>query len=125
MRIVRATIALLSLLTMATSAPTAAPLSPLVSDWEQWFRIDSQVSVRDSASVVSGTVWNTSDWSAKRVRLLVEGLGSDGQPVSQRVVWLGLDLPKGAHAYFEVPMPASASYRVSVFAVDSARGRHG
>ncbi len=125
MRIVKGGITFLSLLTMTTSASAAAPLYPLVSGWEQWFRVDSQASIRDSQSVVSGTVWNTSGWSARRVQLLVEGLDTSGKPVSQRVVWLGLDLPKGTHAYFEVPMPASASYRVSVFAFDSARGRHG
>lgn len=123
MRAVKAGVVLLALLTMPPSARAAQPLSPLISGWEQWFRVDSQVSIRDGKPVVNGTVWNTSPWSATRVQLLVEGLDASGKPVSQRVVWLGADLPKGTHAYFEVPMPAAVSYRVSVFAFDSNRGR--
>jgi hypothetical protein len=118
MVVVKAGTVFLSLLAMTTNAPAAVPLYPLVSGWEQWFRVDSQASIRDGNAVVSGTVWNTSDWSARRVQLLVEGLDASGKPVSQRVVWLGLDLPRGTHAYFEVPMPASVSYRVSVFAFE-------
>lgn len=119
MRVVKAGIFLLVLLAMTTRPRAAEPLYPLVTGWEQWFRIDSQATaLPDRNYAVSGTVWNTSGWSLERIQLLVEGLDASGKPVSQRVVWLGPDLPKGTHAYFEVPMPASASYRVSVFAFD-------
>ena len=59
---------------------------------------------------------------AKRIQLLVEGLDATAQIVVQRVVWLGVDLPPSSHAGFEVPMtPASASYRVRIFAFDTSR----
>jgi hypothetical protein len=122
MRTVAVAIALLS---MAVSVPAGELLYPLVSDWEQYFRIESQVSTRDGKSVVSGTVWNTTNWGAKRIQLLVDGLDASGTPVSQRVVWLGIDLPAGTHGFFEVSVPTSPSYRVSVFAFDSRRGRWG
>jgi hypothetical protein len=115
----------IALLSMATSVPASELLYPLVSDWEQHFRIESQVSTRDGKSVVSGTLWNTTNWGAKRIQLLVDGLDTSGTPVSQRVVWLGIDLPAGTHGYFEIPVPSSPAYRVSVFAFDSRRGRWG
>jgi hypothetical protein len=120
------TIVVLLALVMATmSGAVAQPLSPLVVDWEQYFRVESRAASRDGRSVVSGTLWNTAPWGAKRIQLLVEALDGNGQPVNQRVVWLGVDLTAGSHAYFEVPVPAAASYRVRVFAFESGRGRWG
>ena len=116
-------VAVLALVAGAVSARVAQPLFPLVSDWQQYFRIDTDSSVADGRAVVSGKVWNTSSWSGKRIQLLVEGLDADSQPVTQRVVWLGVNLGSGMHTYFEVPMPAAASYRVSVFAFTRGGGR--
>ena len=115
----------LALLIMTASGHASERLYPLVSDWEQQFRIESQVSMRDGKALVSGTVWNTTNWSAKKIQLLIDSLDASGTPISQRVVWLGLDLPAGTHGYFEVPVAASTSYRVSVFSFDSRRGRWG
>ncbi len=120
MRLTRIAAVVVAMLLLAACVDAAAPLSPLVSGWEQWFRVDVQSARQDSRAVVSGVVWNTSDWGARRIRLLVEGLDAGGQPVSQQVVWLGVDLPAGMHAFFEVPMPEASSYRVSVFAFDRA-----
>ena len=122
---VRTVAVALALLSLAASVQASQLLYPLVSDWDQQFRIESQVSTRDGKSVVNGTVWNTTNWGAKRIQLLIDGLDASGSTVNQRVVWLGIDLPAGTHGSFEVPMPTSASYRVSVFAFDSRRGRWG
>jgi hypothetical protein len=120
-RVVRTGSVMVAMLLLAASVDAAAPLTPLVSGWEQWFRVDTQSRQQDSRAVVSGVVWNTSGWGARRIQLLVEGLDASGQPVSQRVVWLGADLLAGTHAFFEVPMPAASSYRVSVFAFDRSK----
>jgi hypothetical protein len=122
LRLVLVAVAVLS---MATSVPAAERLYPLVSDWDQYFRVESQTMMRDGKAVVTGSVWNTSKWGATRIQLLVEGVNAGGTPVTQRVVWLGIDLPPGTHGVFEVPMVAASSYRVSVFAYDSRRGRWG
>ena len=114
MRAVTTTVALVSLMLVAIGAGAAQPLSPLVADWDQFFSVQSQPTLRDGRSV--GTIRNISGWGARRIQLLVEALDGNGRTVDQRVVWLGSDLPAGAHAYFEAPMPASASYRVRVFA---------
>jgi hypothetical protein len=122
MRTLRTAFAVLSLIVGTLSAAGAQSLSPLVVDWAQYFRVESRSVSRGGRSMVAGTVWNTSTWGAKRIQLLVDALDGNGQVVKQQVIWLGVDLAAGTHADFEVPMPASASYRVSVFAFDSGRG---
>lgn len=112
----------LALLVSAGRAPAAELLAPLEVGWEQWFRIESDVATRDGKSVVSGRIWNTATWGAKRIRLLVDALDASGVPTNQRVIWLGVDLAAGTHAAFEVPMPPAASYRVRIFSYDSGRG---
>ena len=116
MRAARMIVVCLGLLLGAVGIGAAQPLSPLVAEWDQYFSVHSRPVMRAGRSVGSGTVWNVSGWGARRIQLLVEGLDDNGQPVSQRLVWLGADLPAGAHAYFEAPLPSSTSYRVRVFA---------
>ena len=116
MRALRTTIVILALLLVTVSPGAAQPLSPLIAEWDQYFSVHFRPEMRDGRSVGGGTIWNVSGWGAQRIQLLVEGLDDNGQPVSQRVVWLGADLPAGAHAYFEAPLPTSTSYRVRVFA---------
>jgi hypothetical protein len=122
MRTLRATVAALALIATTTSAAAPQNLQPLVVDWQQYFRIESESSVRNGRPVVSGKVWNTATWGAKRIQLLVDAMDAGGHVVNQRVIWLGVDLAPGTHGAFEVPMPASSAYRVSVFAFDSGHG---
>jgi hypothetical protein len=114
--------ALLILVAMTASPVRAEPLQPLVVGWEQYFRIEAEPVTKAGRSVVKGTVWNTTTWGAKRIQILVDALDAGGRVIDQRVAWLGVDLAGGTHAFFEVPMPASAAYRVSVYAYDSGRG---
>ena len=111
-----------AILGASSASIAAASLSPLVVDWGRYLSVQSQATEKNGRTVVSGTVRNVAEWSARRIQLLIEGLGPDGAVVTQRVVWLGSDLTPGSHAYFETPVtPAAASYRVSVFAFDSAK----
>ena len=122
MRHARTTVVLLSRMLVTPSAVGAQALRPLVIDWEQYFRVESRPVSREGRSMATGIVWNTATWNAKRIQLLVEAVDGNGQAVKQQVIWLGVDLAAGTHASFEGPMPASASYRVSIFAFDSGRG---
>jgi hypothetical protein len=120
-----AVLASLLALTVAGLLPgpaVAQTLQPLVVDWAQYFRVESEPGTRGGRPVVTGKVWNTAPWGAKKIQLLVDALDAGGRVVDQRVAWLGIDLVSGSHAAFEVPMPAAASYRVSVFAFESGRG---
>lgn len=116
MRVLGTAVVVGSLMLIAFGADAAQPLSPLVTDWEHYFAVQSSSTASDGRSI--GTIRNTSDWGASRIQLLVEALDGSGQPVSQRVVWLGADLPPGVQAPFGVPVPQGASYRIRVFAFD-------
>jgi len=122
MRTLRAVVVVLTLLAATMSATAAQLLQSLTVDWPQYFRIESESSAQGGRTVVKGSVWNTANWSTKRIQLLVDAVDAGGQVVNQRVVWLGVDLAPGTHAAFEVPMPTSPAYRVSVFAFESGRG---
>jgi hypothetical protein len=122
MRILRAVAVVLVLLATTMSADAAQLLQSLTVDWPQYFRIESEPSARGGGTIVKGNIWNTANWSTKRIQLLVDAVDAGGQVVNQKVVWLGVDLAPGTHAAFEVPMPASSGYRVSVFAFESGRG---
>jgi hypothetical protein len=122
MRTLRVTLVVLALIATTSHAAVAQRLQPLVVDWGQYFRVESESSVKNGRPLVSGRVWNTANWGAKRIQLLIDGVDAGGQVVDQRVIWLGVDLAPGTHAAFEVSMPASPGYRVSVFAFDSGRG---
>ena len=122
MRTLKAAVVLLTLVATTMSVTAAAPLQPLVVDWHQYFRVESESSVHDGRAVVTGKVFNTTIWGAKRIQLLVDAVDAGGQVINQRLIWLGVDLAPGTHAAFEVPMPASPGYRVSVFAFDSGGG---
>ena len=122
MRTIKAVVVVLTLVATTLSASAASLLQSLNVDWPQYFRIESESSTRDGRTVVKGNVWNTANWSTKRIQLLVDAVDAGGQVVNQKVIWLGVDLAPGTHAAFEVPMPTSPGYRVSVFAFESGRG---
>ena len=122
MRTLRVAVIVLALIATTSHAVVAQRLQPLVVDWGQYFRVESESSLKNGRPLVSGKVWNTANWGAKRIQLLIDAVDAGGQIVDQRVIWLGVDLAPGTHAAFEVSMPASPGYRVSVFAFDSGRG---
>jgi hypothetical protein len=122
MRTIKAAVVVLALLVTTMSATAAQLRQSLTVDWPQYFRVESESSVRGGRTVVNGTVWNTATWATKRIQLLVDAVDAGGQVVNQKVVWFGVDLAPGTHAAFEVPMPTSSAYRVSVFAFESGRG---
>jgi len=101
------------------SSAVPAAYTPLVHGWEQFFTITSAVSARRGQPWVDGYVRNNWGFWATRVQLLVDGLDASGNVVSQRVAWLGSQIPPGSRVYFETPAPTPATtYRVSVFAYD-------
>ena len=55
MRILRATVVALALIAMTASAVVAQRLQPLVVDWQQYFRVESELSTRDGRPQLKGT----------------------------------------------------------------------
>ena len=101
-------------------AASSQPLQPLIVGWEQFFKLDWQAENRGGRPVVWGHILNDWGMPAANIRLLVEGIGSGGEIVGQRVEWLGGGtLPPGIRVYFELrPAQPAPAYRVSVFAFD-------
>jgi hypothetical protein len=103
-------------------APAAPLLSPLVVDWQSYFHLDWQTAQAGGRTVIHGTIRNTSNYRARRIQLLIEGIDPSGAIVNQRIEWLGSDVMPGDHIAFESPVGGPAtSYRVSVFAFDPIR----
>jgi len=63
---------------------------------------------------IDGYVSNTSHRWAARVRLLVEGLDVSATVRSRTTPWVAGGIPSNSRAFFEVPVPEAASYRLSV-----------
>lgn len=109
----------------ASSAPTG-PLEPLVSGWEQHAAIEYQATPRGDGAVVWGYLQTGSPYTFHRIRVLADALDAADRVIAQRVAWVPGTLGWPSRLYFEVPMPAAASYRVRVFSWDrleSDRGR--
>lgn len=112
-------VAALLLLGLPAGSGAADRLAPLIVGWESFFKVDWEAGDRAGRPIVRGHVLNDWGYPARRIQLLVEGLDSSGQIVTQQVEWLGTALTPGTRAYFEVPVrQRAASYRVSVFAFD-------
>lgn len=104
-----------ALLAPAAAAPVRTPsgIDPrLVLEWEPgagW----------RGHPVVSGYVYNNYDRAAYEVRVLVETLGADGQPVDRAIGFVVGIVPVRGRSYFEVPIRTTGpSYRVTVTSFD-------
>jgi len=93
-------------------------LQPLDVGWQRYFDITWQQGKRHDTPILSGRVEDKYGEAATRVQLLVDGLDDKGKVITQKVTWLGDDIPASNSTYFEVPVEAAPSYRVSVFAYD-------
>ena len=71
---------------------------------------------------VNGYVYNTGNRRAAQMILLVEGLDGSGATVSKTTTWVR-DVPPNNRAFFEVPAPPAAAYRVSVLSFDWVEDR--
>ena len=118
----RILVAALALWLAACASSQTGPLEPLVVGGERFFKLEWQVDQSRGRPVVFGYILN--DWGlpASGVRILVEGVGPDGQLLGQQLAWVG-SLTPGTRAYFEVPAEQRApAYRVRVFSFDWVLG---
>jgi hypothetical protein len=108
----------------ASAVATPRVLTSLSPSWPRFFTLDWAAIARHGTTSIEGHIRNDGNFTAARIRLLVDALDGNGNVVGQRLVWLlPPDLTPGTQQYFAVPMPeAAASYRVSVYSFVSKKG---
>jgi hypothetical protein len=110
-------IALVALTTLLAAGGALAPVHAA-----NFFAPDARFQVkweagqsRRGAPIVSGYVYNNTGTATTDVRLRVEILDANGQPIGETVFRLFGELQAGDRSYFEAPIRTpGASYRVSV-----------
>jgi len=97
--------------------PTWEPgnLQPLIIGWQQYFRIQWTATPQGAAALIDGYITNTWGFPAQRVRVLVNGYDASGRQVGQLIAWGPNEIDPGNRVYFNVTVPAGASYDVSIF----------
>src|SRR5712692_6219500 len=86
---------------------------------QPWFRVSWAPSTEDVVSSIKGSVFNDSPYRVTDVRLEVEGLDPDRQPVGQTLVWVFGDIaPGGETSFVAEPMPGAVRYRITVVSYD-------
>jgi hypothetical protein len=110
----------LALLGACATAPVDSwqpgDLRPLIVGWEQFFRVQWGATSHGDQALVEGYITNVWGFPALRLQLLVTGYDASGQKVGQRLAWGPNEIDYGARVYFNVPVPAAATYDVAVFA---------
>jgi len=74
-------------------------LQPLSLGWQRYFEIDWQQGERHGMPILSGRVENKYGEAATRVQLLVDALDAKGKVITQKVTWLGDDIPASNSTY--------------------------
>ncbi len=85
----------------------------------RWFRVSWTPPTEGSVSRIEGRVFNDSPHRVTDVRLQVEGLDSDRQPVGRTLVRAFGDIAPGGKASFVAePVPGAVGYRITVVSYD-------
>ena len=86
---------------------------------QRWFRVSWAPPTGGVVSSIKGSVFNDSPYRVTDVRLQVEGLDPDRQPVGRTLVWAFGDIaPGGETSFVAEPMPGAVSYRITVVSYD-------
>jgi len=87
-----------------------------VIGWQQFFRVQWDVTPKDGQALVEGYITNEWGFAALNLQLLVTGYDASGRQVGQRIAWGPSEIDYGARVYFNVPVPVAASYEVAILA---------
>jgi len=86
---------------------------------QRWFRVSWAPPTEGVVSSIKGSVFNDSPYRVTDVRLQVEGLDPDRQPVGQTLVWAFGDIaPGGETSFVAEPVPGAVSYWITVVSYD-------
>jgi hypothetical protein len=87
------------------------------------FRVSWEPETDSVTSRIEGRVHNDSHFRVTDVRLQVEGLNGDGQPVGQTFAWALGDIdPGGETSFVAEGMRGAETYRISVHSFDVVSG---
>jgi len=86
---------------------------------QRWFRVSWAPPTEGVVSSIKGSVFNDSPYRVTDVRLQVEGLDPDRQPVGRTLVWAFGDIaPGGETSFVAEPVPGAVSYWITVVSYD-------
>jgi hypothetical protein len=95
---------------------TPSPTNPLS---DQFFHVEYSVAAPTAGrSEITGYVYNTYGQPAANVELKITELDASGQPITSEMRPVFGLVPAKGRAYFDVRVPTSASYQVSVQGFD-------
>src|SRR5499433_3194089 len=101
----------------ATTTTSAAPAIPMSAVTENQLRAEWRSQVLGDRARLTGTVYNTWIMYASDIVLLVDSLDSAGKIVAQTQARLWRTVAPGSDSYFDLTLPAAASYRVQIVGV--------
>ena len=101
----------------ATTTTIAAPAIPMSAVTENQLRAEWRSQVLGDRARLTGTVYNAWIMYASDIVLLVDSLDSAGKIVAQTQARLWRTVAPGSDSYFDLTLPAAASYRVQIVGV--------
>ena len=103
-------------LLVLTGGCASVPADLQVDQSDAWIRTEWALEAPESGGRrIWGYIYNSRNYYAGQVRLLVEAYDAAGQTVEARYHWLPGNVPPNNRAYFEVrDVPVAERYRVSV-----------
>ncbi|HEX6211362.1 MAG TPA: FxLYD domain-containing protein [Methylomirabilota bacterium] len=112
-RVAIAVLAPLLLASLALAGPIYAP-----GTLDHYFGLDWRPATTARGPVVEGFIYNRSGLIADRMRLSVHQLDASGNVVGTTTTWVLGTVPPDNRAWFQVRVPAAASYRVEILSFD-------
>ncbi len=88
-----------------------------------WFRVSWEPRTAGGVPTIGGHVHNDSPYRVTDVRLRVEGLDADDQPVGRTFAWaIGDVVPGGEMSFVVETMPGAVNYRIAVHSYNVVSG---
>ncbi|MFQ5520082.1 MAG: hypothetical protein ACE5FK_01680 [Candidatus Methylomirabilia bacterium] len=81
---------------------------------DEYFRLEWKVEDGKRGPVITGQIYNEHGMWATDVQLLVEQLNTSGDVIEKSIGYVDSWVPPGDRAYFWIPVPSVATYRVTV-----------
>ena len=108
----------LALLLTVASPAFAFAQSYAMQGVERYLRVEWEAGQSRRGPVVAGYVYNTSGYTADRVRLSIDSVDAAGQVTATQIVQVLGEVPAGNRSYFEFRANNAGPYRVRALSFD-------